>query len=210
MRLSNGKPANGALSLGAMSSVAWEEDPKRLAFTFARYKFVSKMLNGMAAVLEVGCGDSMGSWIVAQHVGRLTAIDKDLELLASAQAMPNVMLDVHDILDKPYPGPFDGAYALDVVEHIDAQHEDAFMRNICASLTEHGTCIIGMPSLESQMYASGRSKRGHVNCKTEEGLRSLMLRHFNAAYIFGMNDETLHTGFGPMCHYRLAIGNSKK
>jgi hypothetical protein len=23
--------------------------------------------------------------------------------------------------------------------------------------------------------------------------------------VFGMNDEVLHTGFGPMCHYRLAI-----
>ncbi len=80
------------------------------------------------------------------------------------------------------------------------------MKNICASLKPRGTCIIGMPSLESQVYASPHSKAGHVNCKTEPELRALMLRHFQNVYLFGMNDGVLHVGFGPMCHYRLAIG----
>jgi hypothetical protein len=29
--------------------------------------------------------------------------------------------------------------------------------------------------------------------------------HFSNVFMFGMNDETLHTGYGPMCHYRLAV-----
>jgi hypothetical protein len=33
-----------------------------------------------------------------------------------------------------------------------------------------------------------------------------MLRHWKHVFIFGMNDETLHTGFGPMCHYIIAMG----
>jgi len=195
-----------------MLSTAWEEDPKRLAFTFARYKFVAKMVNGMGAVLEIGCGDSTGSWIVAQHVGHLTAIDKDKETLESRPALNDAHITsvVHDILEKPVAGLFDAAFALDVLEHIHPEAEDAFIRNAAASLKPHGTCIIGMPSLESQVYASGRSKRGHINCKTEEGLRQTMERYFHCVYLFGMNDETLHTGFGPMCHYRFAIANSRR
>jgi len=193
------------MRMGAMLSLAWDEDPKRLAFTFSRYKFVAKMLAGMEDVLEVGCGDSTGSWIVAQHVGALTAIDKDKDLLASAPAAP-IRRQVHDIVDLPYPGSFDGVFALDVLEHIRTEHEEAFMRHVSRALRVYGTMIIGMPSLESQAYASARSKAAHVNCKTEDGLRSTMERYCRRVFMFGMNDETLHTGYGPMCHYRLAVG----
>jgi len=62
-----------------------------------------------------------------------------------------------------------------------------------------------MPSLESQEHASPPSKAGHINCKTEPQLREFMIRHFHNVFLFGMNDETLHTGFGPMAHYRLAL-----
>lgn len=195
-------------TLGAMHRLAWKDDPKRLAFTFARYKFVAKMLAGMGDVLEVGCGDSSGSVIVAQHVERLVAIDKDAELLKSAPCHPlfDITLEEHDILQSPVAGRFDAAYALDVLEHIAPEHETDFMTNFVAAIDDHGIGIIGMPSLESQPYASPRSRAHHVNCKTEDDLRGVMKGYFKTVLMFGMNDETLHTGFGPMCHYRLALG----
>ena len=79
------------------------------------------------------------------------------------------------------------------------------MRRMVAALAKDGAMIIGMPSLESQQYASAPSRAGHVNCKTEDGLRALMLRFFENVFLFGMNDEVLHTGYGPMCQYRLAL-----
>lgn len=39
--------------LGEMHSEAWARDPKRLGFTFSRYKFVAKMLQGQS-ILEIG------------------------------------------------------------------------------------------------------------------------------------------------------------
>ena len=44
----------GLETLGLMTNQAWRDDPKRLAFTFARYKFVAKMFSGFERVLEVG------------------------------------------------------------------------------------------------------------------------------------------------------------
>lgn len=204
----------GVARLGLMNNQVWHDDPKRLAFTLARYKFVAKMLKGRERVLEVGCGDAFGSRLVRQDVKSLLATDFDPLFIEDARQRMSPPWDfevaTHDILAGPVPGQFDAAYTLDVLEHIPATHEDIFLDNIKASLTEHGTCIVGMPSLESQSYASPASRAGHINCMTGEHFRQVMERHFHNVFIFSMNDEVVHTGFLPMAHYLLAIACSKR
>ncbi len=118
---------------------------------------------------------------------------------------------VHDILAEPVaPGGFDGAYSLDVMEHIMPADEAAYLTNIAASLGEHGVFIAGMPSLESQEYASKLSKEGHVNCKTAPDLKAALGRHFHNVFSFSMNDEVVHTGFHKMAHYIFAMGVGPK
>jgi len=199
----------GVARLGLMNNQVWHQDPKRLVFTLARYKFVAKMLKGKENVAEYGCGDAFCSRLVKQEVGRLTVTDFDPHFIADAQDRMNdrwrFEAKVHDVLAAPLPGRFDAAYSLDVMEHIDAGQEDRFLDNIKASLTEQGVLIIGMPSLESQAYASAESKAGHVNCKSGEELRRVMSRHFHNVFLFSMNDEVVHTGFLPMAHYLLAL-----
>jgi hypothetical protein len=82
--------------------------------------------------------------------------------------------------------------------------------NICQSIGPRGTLVIGTPSQESQPHASALSREGHVNCKTEDELRQTMRRFFENVFVFGMNDEVVHTGYGPMCHYRFAICTGAK
>jgi 2-polyprenyl-3-methyl-5-hydroxy-6-metoxy-1,4-benzoquinol methylase len=116
----------------------------------------------------------------------------------------------HDLLAGPFPGSFDAAYALDVIEHIPAAQEDVFLRNIVESLTPEGVLILGSPSLESQAYASPPSKAGHVNCKTGEDLRALVRRFFHNVFLFSMSDEVVHTGFSRMAHYLIIIGCTRR
>ena len=200
--------------LGLMTSHAYDNDPKRLAFTLARYKFVAKMLSGYGEVLEVGCGDGFATRIVVQDVGALTAVDFDQAFIDDANARMSerwrFTCRQHDILEGPVSGEFDAAYSLDVLEHIPAEQEHVFMGNVVASLGEHGVVIIGMPSLQSQPYASEESKRGHVNCKDQRDLKALMQRYFHNVFTFSMNDEVVHTGYGPMAHYNLALGCGPK
>lgn len=188
---------------GGMSSYAWEDDPKRLAFMLARYKHTAKILAGKGRVLEVGCSDGFGSRIVRQHVGHLTAVDVDPLAIREAKrnASPKWPVEFfeHDIMRESMPG-FDAAYCLDVLEHIAG--ETIFLRNLAASAP---VCVIGTPSLESQKYASPLSKEGHINCKSGEELRETLLRHWRHVFLFSMNDETIHTGFSPMAHYLLAV-----
>jgi 2-polyprenyl-3-methyl-5-hydroxy-6-metoxy-1,4-benzoquinol methylase len=199
----------GLESLGLMTNQAWDDDPKRLAFTFARYKFVAKMLSGRARVLEIGCADAFATRIVQQEVGQLTAVDFDPVFVDDVNRRMSANWPftcfVHDLLDGPVPGQFDGIYALDVLEHIAAADEEKFLSNMVHSLAPHGVVIIGMPSLESQLHASPISRAGHVNCKSMPDLKAGLEKFFHNVFIFSMNDETLHTGYHKMAHYLLAL-----
>lgn len=200
--------------LGLMRNHDWQIDPRRFAFTFSRYKFVSKMFQNYDQVLEVGCGDAMATRLVQQTVNSVTVIDFDPVFIADIARRQNPRWPIHakqhNILDEPVDKLFDGIFSLDVLEHINPTEEHNFMTNICQSLKPTGTTIIGMPSFESQTYASELSKQGHINCKTGDQLRNLMHQYFNTVFMFSMNDEVLHTGFLPMSHYLLAIGCHKK
>jgi len=199
----------GETRFGLMVNQAWNEDPKRVLFTLARYKFVAKMLAGYESVLEIGCADAFGTRIVQQEVGNLTAVDFDPVFIEDVEARINphwpLKAFVHDLVAGPVPGTFDAAYSLDVLEHIKPEDEGAFLRHLTYSLKPGSCVIVGMPSLESQAFASPQSKAGHVNCKSGPDLKRALLQHFQNVFVFSMNDEVVHTGFSPMAHYLLAL-----
>ncbi len=198
----------GMARLGLMTNQEWFHDPRRLLFSMARYKFVAKMLSGTDEVLEVGCGDAFLLPLVLQEVGRVTAIDVEPLFVGDARTrgtLPRSEVRLHNMLEVPLEGQFDAAYSLDVLEHIPAASEDRFIQNICSSLKEDAVFIAGMPSIESQAYASPPSKLGHINCKTGEDFRATMRRHFRNVFMFSMNDEVVHTGYFKMAHYRFGV-----
>ena len=78
-------------------------------------------------------------------------------------------------------------------------------RTIKDNLSADGLCIIGTPNDTATQYASKASQIGHVNMFDADRLTALLRRHFTHVFIFGMNDEVVHTGFYPMCHYLVAV-----
>lgn len=208
--LASSLPAEG-LSLGPYNSSVLLTDPKRFGFILARHKFVAKMFHGMDRVLEVGCQEGIGTTLVAQAAGHVVATDfyrPHIEFCQTRLAglLPNATFQGWDILDGPVPpGGFNGAFSLDVLEHIDPLQEDLYMRHIADSLGADGVFIVGTPSLESQTHASAASRASHINCKTGQQLREIGQRYYRNVFMFGMNDEVLHTGFLPMCHYLLGM-----
>ncbi|NJL55262.1 class I SAM-dependent methyltransferase [bacterium] len=199
----------GLEKLGLMNSVVWHQDPKRLVFTLSRYKFVAKMLSGKESVAEIGCGDGFGARIVRQEVKSLTITDYDPYFINRfseiASDVWSIEAKVHDILEEPLSSKFDAVYSLDVLEHIPPEREESFIRNISSSLKPNGVMIAGIPSLESQEYASPSSRAGHVNCKSGKDFKSLMEHYFEHVFLFSMNDEVVHTGFSKMAHYLLVL-----
>ena len=206
--------SQAAETLGAHYNYSWKTDPRRMLFAFSRYKFVGKMFEGFDRVLEVGCGDASATRLVQQTVNEVVVTDFDQVFISDIESrqQPEWRLDarVHDMIAGPLQENFNGIFSLDVLEHIEKTNEDTFLKNICISLDEHGTFIVGMPSLESQTYASEASKFGHVNCKSGPELRDLLKKYFHSVFMFSMNDEVVHTGFFPMAHYLIAVCCDKK
>ena len=204
----------GLETFGLMTSYAWNDDPKRLTFTLSRYKFVAKLLSGRKHVLEIGCADAFGTRIVRQEVQKLTATDFDPVFIEDVKKRMSPRWEfevfVHDMLSGPVPGTYDGVYALDVLEHIEPANENIFLTNMVKSLSPHGVAVLGMPSLESQTYASPNSKAGHVNCKSMPEFKTVMERYFHTVFMFCMNDEVVHTGYINMAHFLMAVGVYKR
>ncbi len=185
-------------TMGIMSSYRWKHDPKTVLFMLARYKFVSKMLEGYRHVLEIGCGDAFGSRLVAESVDYLDCIDIDRQMIDSASFHPKISYECTNKIK-----PADAIYALDVIEHMQYTDSVDWIAEIAKNTN---VCIIGSPSLESQAYASPLSKENHINCLSSPELKSLMKNNFKHVFMFSMNDETLHTGFHKMAHYIFAMG----
>lgn len=193
----------------------WIEDPKRLGFMLARYKFVAKMFAGMDRVAEVGCGDGFAARVVAQAIpdGSLKLIDAEplfcREVNESNWAGTEATIStlVADVSKQGFGREeFDGVYSLDVIEHVERESEVAFVANIAAALKPDGIAIIGTPNQTAEQYASPMSKAGHVNLLDAARLQGLIASRFHRVLMFGMNDEVLHTGFSPMAHYLIAMG----
>lgn len=203
------------IALGAPSSYSLLHDPKHLAFVLSRYKFCAKMLAGKKSVMEIGSGDGIGLPIVAKEVKELHCVDWDERHQESIDRrlrphFKNIELYHHDMNKKPLDVRVDAVYMIDVIEHIDPRKERAFMKNILHSLDENGVMITGTPNITASQYASDVSNAQHINLKSMESLKKLMEKYFNNVFMFGMNDEVLHTGYSPMCHYIWSLSVGKK
>lgn len=202
------------IELGPWASDDLRNDPKHLAFVLSRYKFCAKMLDGKETALEVGCGDALGLPLVAQAVDRVIAVDWDRRQLDGnarrLSHLENVSYVLHDFNEGPMNVRVDAIYWVDVIEHLEPERETAFIENLAACLNPSGVLLTGTPNVTAADYASPQSRIHHINLKSFDSLRDLMREHFENVFMFGMNDEVLHTGFGPMSHYVWSIAAGPK
>jgi 2-polyprenyl-3-methyl-5-hydroxy-6-metoxy-1,4-benzoquinol methylase len=197
--------------LGQHWSYNLRNDPKRLGFVLSRYKFAAKMACKGKTVIEFGCSEGLGSSILGEFASGYTGVDSDASAIASAkenwESEKTHFLE-GNILDGTY-GKFDSLVCMDVIEHIHAQFENDFMAAVSRNLGEDGICVIGTPNITSAPYASAASQAGHVNLYSSDRLQKLLQTVFHNVFMFGMNDEILHTGYAPMAHFLIAMGCNK-
>jgi 2-polyprenyl-3-methyl-5-hydroxy-6-metoxy-1,4-benzoquinol methylase len=195
------------VELGAYVTYQLEHSPRRILHALSYYKFAAKML-GPGAVLDVGCNEGLGTWLLAKECGRATGIDFDEPAVAVARRNwtdPSIDFITGDFHVTPLAGPYAGIVSFDVIEHIDPSAADAFLARIAAHLQEDGVAIIGTPNATSSRYASAITNAGHINMYEGEALRSALLTHFRHVFMFGANDELVHTGYLPMAHYLIGV-----
>jgi 2-polyprenyl-3-methyl-5-hydroxy-6-metoxy-1,4-benzoquinol methylase len=200
------------IPLGPWTSYSLVNDPKHMSFVLSRYKFCAKMLQGKKSVMEIGAGDAFGLPIIAQAIPQVYAVDWDARLVEGnarrLSHIKNVTYVQTNINEKAPDITVEAAYSIDVIEHVDPAGEAKFLENIIQCLTPSGVLLTGTPNITASAYASAPSLEGHINLKSMKTLRESMERYFENVFMFGMNDEVVHTGYAPMCHYiwSLAVG----
>lgn len=197
-------------TLGSVYSNQILNSPRQFLFALSRYKFAAKMLSQTKRlnVLELGCGEGIGTIMLSEKGHYITAVDYDIYSIEYAKKnvnIPNISFLCQDFLGKEY-GKFDAIVCLDVIEHISSDNEDIFFNTALKNLKKEGFMIIGTPNETAKQYASNLSKIGHINLYNADRLTEIIEKYFQNVFLFGMNDEVLHTGFYPMCHYLMAIG----
>ena len=182
--------------------------PRRLLHSMAYYKFASKLIGTHKKVLDIGCGEGIGTWLLAKECGFAEGVDFDEDALLIAKQNyvdERVRFCCENIFDRKKEA-WSGIVNFDVIEHILPKNAGRFMRFICENLVDDGICVIGTPSLTSDQFANSITRAGHVNLYTGERLEEEMSKYFEHVFIFAANDEIIHTGFLPLAHYLLAVG----
>ena len=209
----------GSLTLGPNTFDRYINDPKRLAFMLARYKFAAKMLRDCDSIIDVGCGDGFGTvtFLTDTKATSVMGYDFDETLIDYAinQLKPAIRSARGVDADRIgfFHGDFhegqnygvDGIACLDVIEHVEPDKGHDFIRKIHSSLNDNGVAVIGTPSELASAYASPHSQLGHINLYTPHRLRSELKRCFRHVFMLGMNDEMLHVGYDKMWHYIAAL-----
>ena len=209
------------LPLGPNSTDRYLFDPKRLAFFLSRYKFAAKMLSRCHSILDVGCGDGMGTltYLCDTRADQILGIDFDSTLINHAdkvlhaalkKAIPDraarISFKCVDILETPVPPEkVEGLSSLDVIEHIEMRLEHEFLSRLAGRVIDHGVAVIGTPNGLARQYASPESEIGHINNYDPDRFQQSLERHFRRVFLFSMNDEVVHTGFNKLAHYLLAL-----
>lgn len=211
---------------GPMHAYHVRHTPRRLLYALAYYKFAAKMIvtnlpcvegNARGRVLDVGCGEGLGTWLLATECGSAHGIDFDAGLVDTAVAnwtgetdkpdAPRATFACTDFVQGPSAPArtYDGAVSLDVIEHILPSNAEGFVARIADALDDDGVAVVGTPNVHAGVHASAVTNAGHVNMYDAERLQKAFTEHFRHVMVFAANDEVVHTGFFPMAHYLLAV-----
>ncbi len=198
-----------ALTLCPYYSYEILNEPRSYLFRMARYKVASSMLpkDRNIDILELGCGEGIGSIFLAENGHRVTAIDIDEEYIKNAKKNinnDNIDFICEDFLSMEY-GKFDAVISLGILHMLDKKDDERFFNTVTANLVKDGMLIISLPNKTASQYASKAGSITNVNMYTGELLYKRLREYFRHVFIFGMNDEVLHTGYYDMCHHFLAV-----
>ncbi len=200
------------ITLGRYLAYWFENTPRRALYYTSYYKFAAKLIGKNQRVLDVGCSEGLGTWLLAAECGYAQGIDLDEAAISVAKKnwqSERISFECADFLELK-PKPWNAVVSFDVIEHILPENADSFFTGVTNNLTHNGIAIIGTPSQEGQQYASDISKAGHVNVYSYERLEQEMSRHFHNVFVFCANDEIIHTGFSKLAHYFIAVGCKKR
>ena len=141
-------------------------------------------------MLDAGAGVGRQAISIAPKIERLVCADisanclEVLKATARARGVDNIDIIQSDLRDLPSSlGPFDGAYSVEVLQHIpSAQERIGAMRAMHSLLKPGGICLVGVSCWGVRSWREGARKEGWWG----RGERRLYHRYFTPSELRGL------------------------
>lgn len=207
------------VTLGSGMARWMAKDPRRLAFHMSHYKFASKLIGRGKRVLDINCGEGLGTWLLALECGFAKGMDSDGIAVETARrnwrddriefAVPDSAVNPQNAAVVPVEA-WNAVVAFDALDRLPSGGSRDFLASLAGNLAHDGIAIVGTPSLESRRYAAAGQTVGSGEGFTYEKLEAEMQAHFHHVFMFTWNDEVMQLGFPRMAEYLVAVGCRKR
>jgi len=153
----------------------------------AAYRFCSCFTRGKT-VLDLGCGDGYGSYLLSGKAKKVIGIDSDkktIKLANQRYKSKNLGFIVGDVLKIPKLTKFDIIIALQLIEHI--ADTESFLKQIKDILIKDGKVIISTPNKGLRLKKGEKPwNLFHVHEYSFSELYNLLSNHFSQVAILGL------------------------
>lgn len=151
------------------------------------YNYVMPLIKGKT-VFEVGCSDGYGSFLLAKHAKKITALDLDKQIIDYAKnkyKRKNLSFIYGDILNLPVKEKYDVIISFQVIEHI--KPVDVYLGQISKALKPKGIFIVTTPNRKIRLRDGQKPwNRFHVQEYEHRQLRNLLSKYFSDVEIKGL------------------------
>lgn len=140
-------------------------------------------------ILEIGCSDGYGSFILAKKAKIVIAMDVDNKTILSARKkynLKNLNFLNTDALSLSYKNEFDVVISFQVIEHV--IDVDLYLTNIKDALKKNGIFILSTPNRLLRLYKGQKPwNKFHVKEYEADELRNLLRNYFSDIKILGLH-----------------------
>jgi cyclopropane fatty-acyl-phospholipid synthase-like methyltransferase len=192
---------------------SWFKKGWRRALCFsAYYKFAAKMIGRGKRVLDIGCGEGVGTWILAKECGFAKGVDPDGEALAVAKKnwkSPYVDFEqeyAHGLKQREW----DAIVCFGCAELFQAVPQRTFFGYVEKNLAYNGIAILGASGSGSRQRVAASSRMKPATVSSRELLLKNMRRYFRHVFVFTAKDEAITAGFVRDAEYMITVGCRKK
>jgi 2-polyprenyl-3-methyl-5-hydroxy-6-metoxy-1,4-benzoquinol methylase len=192
---------------------SWLQTTGRQALSHASYyKFAAKMIGKEKRVLDIGCGDGFGTWMLAKECGFAKGIDRKrdgIDLANKNWKADKIEFERADFL-RLLPNAWDAVVSFDFKRHDPFEDLKTFFISAKRNLAHDGIVIVGAPCFENRKRASKVFTAKHARSYAGERLGREMSCHFGRVLMFSAHNEIVCAGVSNYANYLIAVGCRKK
>lgn len=130
--------------LGPVSSKLFLSEPQKMSNFFSRYKFLAKMICKKKKILELGCGEALGSTLISEYSAEYLGVDREEESISIAEKnwkSHKCRFIAEEFLGKSF-GCFDAVVAFNLLERLELHEETVLFETIRVNLDKGGICAL--------------------------------------------------------------------